>query len=175
MNPFKIISTKKIYENPWMSLEENHVEKNGKDWIFAITTIWSGVCILCIDEENNILLVQEFKYALNREDINLPGWWIDWDESPLDSAKRELEEETGYIAEEWISLGHIHPLTTILRETEYLFLARKIKKTNKKEDNWENTTLIKLTFSQAIEMVMKSEITHWASVAAILKAQQYIV
>lgn len=174
MNPFKIISTKKIYENPWMSLEEDRVRKDNKDWVFAITTIWSGTCVVAINEENNILLVQEFKYALKREDINLPGWWIDWDESPLDSAKRELEEEIGYVAEEWIELWHIHPLTTILRQTEYLFLARQLKKTNKKEDDWESTKLIRLPFSQAIEMVMKSEITHWASVAAILKAQKYI-
>ena len=54
----------------------------------------------------------------------------------------------------------MHPLTTILRQTEYLFLARQLKKTNKKEDDWENTKLISLPFSQAIEMVMKSEITH---------------
>lgn len=71
-NPYKLISTKKIYENPWMQLDEERVEKDGKNGIFGITTIRSGVCILVLDDEDNVLLVKEYKYALEREDLNLP-------------------------------------------------------------------------------------------------------
>lgn len=173
-NPFNLISTKKIYENPWMRLDEDRVEKDGKSGIFGVTTIWNGVCVLVIDEYNNVILVNEYKYALGKENINLPGWAIDVWENPLQSAQRETEEEIGYRAEEWISLWHIHPLTTILRQTEYLFLARKLEKTSKKIDEWENTKSIKKPYTEVLEMAMNSEITHAASVATILKAQKYI-
>jgi hypothetical protein len=71
-NPYKLISTKKIFENPWMQLDEDHVEKDGRSGVFGVTTIKDGVCILVLDDDDNVLLVNEFKYALAREDLNLP-------------------------------------------------------------------------------------------------------
>jgi 8-oxo-dGTP pyrophosphatase MutT (NUDIX family) len=94
---------------------------------------------------------------------------------PLTTAKRELFEELGIQARDWISLWHIHPLTTIVSQTEYLFLARGISLVEKPADTWEETKLIKIPYAQALEMVMDSKITHGASVAAILKAQKYII
>lgn len=173
-NPFTIISSARIYENPWMRLDEERVEKDGKKGVFGITTLWDGVCVLVVDDEKNVLLVDEYKYALWRNDLNLPWWAIDKGESPLECAKRETEEEIGYSADEWISLWKIHPLTTIVRQTENLFLARKIKKTQKKNDEWENTKLIKLPYMKVLEMAMNSEITHSWSVTCILKAEKYI-
>lgn len=85
-----------------------------------------------------------------------------------------MAEEIGYQADEWISLGHIHPLTTLLEQTENLFLARKLRKTSKHEDDWEKINLIKVPYVKTLEMVMNSEITHAGSVVAILKAQKYL-
>ncbi len=134
----------------------------------------SGTAILVIDDENHVLLSREYKYALGRDDVNLPGWAMDAWESPLECAKRELEEELGYVADKWINLWHIHPLTTLIRETEYLFLAKKIRKTKKHDDIWEEIEEIRIPYNEVLTMVMNSEITHAASVAAILKAQKYL-
>ncbi len=174
MNPFKLISSREVYKNPWMSLREDIVIKDWKEWLFGVTTYWEGTAILALDNENNVYLVEEYKYALGREDINLPGGSTDPGEAPLITAKRELHEELGIEARDWISLWHIHPLTTIVSQTEYLFLARGISFVDKSADTWEETKLLKIPYTQAIQMVMNSEITHGASVAAILKAQQYI-
>jgi ADP-ribose pyrophosphatase len=127
-----------------------------------------------MDEYDHIILSKEFKYALKRYDLNLPGGAIDPGETPLDCAKRETEEELGYTANEWISLGHIHPLTTIIKETEYLFLARKLIKTRKYDDIWEEIEEVRLPYQKVLEMAMNSEITHAGSVTAILKAQKYL-
>jgi hypothetical protein len=71
-----------------------------------------------------------------------------------------MEEEIGHQADEWISLGHIHPLTTLLEQTENLFLARKLRKTKRLEDEWEKIELIKMPYKKVLKMVMDSEITH---------------
>ena len=174
MNPFTLISSREVYKNPWMSLREDIVIKDWKEWLFGVTTYWEGTAILALDDENNVYLVEEYKYALGREDINLPGGSTDPGESPLITAKRELHEELGIEARDWISLWHIYPLTTIVSQTEYLFLARGISFVEKPDDSWEETKLLKIPYTQALQMVMNSEITHGASVAAILKAQKYI-
>lgn len=173
-NPFALISTREVYKNPWMSLREDRVIKDGKEGYFGVTTMGNGVAVVALDDENNIYLVREYKYALGREDINLPGGGIEGDEDPLEAAKRELREELGIEAEKWTALGIIHPLTTILSQTEHLFLARDISFTQKSEDAWEDTNLLKVPYTEALEMVMNSEITLSASVVAILKAQKYI-
>ncbi len=134
----------------------------------------SGVAVLLINEENQVIFSKEYKYALKRYDINLPGGAMDSWETPLECAKRETEEELGYTADEWISLWYIHPLTTLIEETEYLFLARKLTKTKKHEDAWEEIEEIRLPYAKVLEMVVNSEITHAASVTAILKAQKYL-
>ncbi len=174
MNPFKLISTRKVYENPWISVREDRVEKWSRIGIFWIVTMKSGTAVLIVDDESNVILSREYKYALWRENINLPGGAMDEWESPLECAKRETEEELGYIAQEWVSLWHIHPLTTLLEQTEYLFLARKITKTKKYDDIWEEIEEIRLPYEKILDMVMNSEITHAGSVVAILKAQKYL-
>ena len=174
MNPFTLISSREVYKNPWMSLREDIVIKDWKEGLFGVSTYGEGTAILALDDENNVYLVEEYKYALGRDDINIPGWSTDPGESPLIAAKRELYEELGIEARDWVELWHIHPLTTIVSQTEHLFLARGISFVDKPVDTWEETKLIKLPYQEALEMVMNSEITHSASVAAILKAQKYI-
>lgn len=175
MNPYILISSKKIYENPWMTVTEDSVETDGKRWLFWVVTFKIGTAIVVIDEDDNIILNQEYKYALRCSSINLPGGSLDDSETPLEWAKREMEEEIGYIAQEWISLWVIHPLTTNVRQTEHIFLARKLTKTKQKLDSWEQIDILKIPFKKALEMVENSEITHGASALGILKAQKYIL
>lgn len=83
-----------------------------------------GCTILAIDEEGGIFITKEFHYGVSEETVELISGGIDEDESPLECAKRELEEEIGYQANEWISLGYINPFTTVVRSKNYLFIAK---------------------------------------------------
>jgi NUDIX domain len=95
MNPFTLISTKKIYENPWIYVREDTVIRpGGKNGIFGIVTMKDGVTVIAIDDEKNIVTTNEFAYALDRHSLELVSGGIDDGESPLECAKRELKEET---------------------------------------------------------------------------------
>lgn len=175
MNPFTLISTKKVYENPWISVREDSVTRpGGKQGIFGVMTMKNGCTVLAIDENKNIYITKEFHYAIKQESIELISGGIDENESPLDCAKRELEEEAGLMANEWINLGYIDPFTTVVNSRNYLYLAKKLRNGTARPDEGEIVNLDTIQYSKALEMVMNSEITHGASVAAILKAQQYI-
>lgn len=174
-NPFTLISTKKVYENPWISVREDAVLKpNGSEWIFGIVSIQTGANVIIIDESNNIYLNLEYSYGLGDYEHKLPWWGIDPWETPLEWAKREILEEVGIIAHEWISLGSFRPLTSVLDTVEHIFLARDIERGNTYHESGEVIKTVKIPYRDALEMVMKNEIIHASSIIAILKAQKYL-
>ena len=133
-----------------------------------------GVTVIAVDSEDTIITTDEFAYALEKNSFEVVSGGINPDESPLECAKRELKEETGYEATEWIDLGYIDPFTSIIRARNYIFLARDLKLWSMNPDEWEILNVGKIAYKKALEMAINSEITHWASVVAILKAQTYI-
>lgn len=175
MNPFALISTKKIYENPWISLREDTVIRPGwKEWIFGIVEMKDGVTVVALDENNNVITTNEFAYAMNDYSLEVVSGGMDDGETPLECAQRELEEEAGYQAEEWIDLWYIDPFTTVIKSRNYMFLAKKLRKTQEKPDEWEILNIWMIPYHEVLQLAIKSKISHWASVVAILKAQKYI-
>lgn len=175
MNPFRHISTKEIYKNPWIDVREDTVIRpGGKHGIFGIVTMKDGVTVIAVDSDNNIITTNEFAYAIDQYSLELISGGIDGDESPLECAKRELEEETWYKAQEWIDLGYIDPFTAVIKSRNYIYLAKNLEKTKENPDEWEVLNVWKISYKEALELVMNSKISHWASVAAILKAQKYL-
>ena len=175
MNPFQLISSREIYKNPWISVREDRVIRlGGTEGIFGIVTAKDGSTVLCLDEDNNIYTTNEFHYAIAEQKIELISGWRDNDEDYLECAKRELEEEAGLVADEWIGLGYIDPFSGIIACRNYIFIARGLTQWQANPDNWEIVNISKIPFTKALEMVINGEITHWASVVAILRAQKYI-
>lgn len=174
-NPFKLVSSKSVYKNRWISVrEDNVVRPGGQNGIFGVIEMVAGSSILPIDVDNNVLLVKEFKYAVNRETIEVISGGIDKDETPLDAAKRELREEVGVDAADWTDLGSVDPFTTIVSSPNHIFLAQGLSHFDAKPDEGEVLERITMPYEQALKMVMDGEITHAASCVLILKARQFI-
>ena len=77
-NPFTRISTKKVYENPWLSVREDSVIRpGGKQGIFGIITMKAGVTVIAIDEENNVITTNEFAYAIDKHSLEVVSGGID--------------------------------------------------------------------------------------------------
>ena len=96
-----------VFENPWLSIEERifaEPPSNGQEPYYLIHGC-DGVYILAITTEGSVVVVKQFRPTVNRAVLELPAGGIDAGESPLESAKRELFEETGYVSDDWHALG----------------------------------------------------------------------
>jgi ADP-ribose pyrophosphatase len=138
--------------------------------MYATVQMKPSVAILPLDSKGFVYLVQQFRYALGKESIEVVCGAIDAeDESPLDAALRELLEELGIQAEEWTEVGIVDLDTSIVHCPVYLFIAKKLTFTSKKPGETETLKTIKLPLNVAAQMVMDSAITHSPSCVLILK------
>lgn len=174
-NPFTLISTKKIYENPWISVREDSVLKpNREKGVFWIIKIGYGAHTVILDEENNIYLNHEYAYGLWDYEYKIPGGGIDLWETPLEWAKREVLEEAWITATDWVALWSFRPMTVVLDTVEYIFLARNISHLKHNHEDSEVIVSHKIPFQKALDMVLNGEIVHSASVIAILKTARIL-
>lgn len=126
--PWKIKESQEKYKNPWMKVHEDKVIRpDGQEGICGIVEMLDGVCILPIDGDGYVYLIDLFRYALEKNSIEVVGGSVNKGEEILETAKRELKEEAGIIADEFIFLGTIYPLTTIIKSSSTLYLAKKIE------------------------------------------------
>ncbi|HYO80312.1 MAG TPA: NUDIX hydrolase, partial [Bryobacteraceae bacterium] len=119
-------------------------------------------------------LVREWKYAVQRMSLEVVSGGIEPDEEPLAAAKRELQEEAGVTAREWIDLGFVDPFTTMLRCPNYLFLARGLEQVGHSHEEGEIMELLRVPFSEAYAQAVSGGITHATSCALIFRAAEWL-
>jgi ADP-ribose diphosphatase len=128
-----------------------------------------GACaIVPLFDDGRVLLERQFRYPHGREFIEIPAGKLEPGEPPLETAKRELLEETGYVAGEWTRLGVIHPGIAYTDEAINLFLARKLLKKKRDLDQGEFLEVVILPLAEAIAMIRDGRITDAKTVAALL-------
>lgn len=173
--PWEVKESKTLYKNPWITVrEDNVIRPDGKDGIFGVVEMKPGVSVLPLDDEGNVYLTKEYHYAIERETIESVSGGIDGDEGTLNAAKRELLEETGISAREWIDLGFIDPFTSVVVSPNHMFLAKGLEFGEADQEGTESIRVIKVSLREAIEWVMESKITHGATATLILKAKAYL-
>ncbi|MGG5255395.1 NUDIX hydrolase [Neobacillus sp. SM06] len=143
---------------------------NGEEKTFSFLDFAKGVCVLPITENKDIICLKQYRHALKSWQWELPAGMIDHSEtSPLAVAKKELEEETGYVAEHWLELGSFFPSPGSTTEEIYLFAAAGLKASQQKLESSEQIELHFIPMEELKEMVAKGEFKHGAGLAAILR------
>lgn len=173
--PWKVKKKILKYKNPWMEVSEHKVIRpDGKDGIYGEVRIIDGVSMLPIDEDGFVYLTKQFRYTLKKEIVEVPSGGIDKNEKPLEAAKRELKEELGIVAKDWIELGLVDLFTTIVKSNVTLYLARNLSFTKTENEGTENIKMVKIKLEKAIDMVINSKITGSDSCVLILKVDRYL-
>jgi 8-oxo-dGTP pyrophosphatase MutT (NUDIX family) len=172
-NPWKVLGEKKIYENPWIKLTEFDVlnPSGGKGIYGKVHFKATAVGALPLDEALNTYLVGQYRFTVDQYSWEIPEGGGAFGIDPVESAKRELLEETGLVAEEWTKIIEMHLSNSVSDEYAVVYLARKLSQHMASPEETEQLVVKKLPFEEAYQMVERGEITDSMSVAAILKVK----
>ena len=169
--PFRERSRITKYQNPWLRLEEAQVLRpDGTLGVFGLVYMTDGCTVVAIDEALNVLLVNEYKYALGRESLELVSGAIDAGETPEQAGLRELQEETGLTAAKVQYLGCIDPFTTLVSSRNHMMLVQELSPVLRPPSTDDVLQVCKVNLADAINYVEEGKITHGASCVALLRA-----
>lgn len=130
--------------------------------------------IIVIDNKGRLVMERQYRYALKSGLLEIPAGKLDAGEDPLTCAKRELEEETGYTAKEWISLGAVATSPGFCNEIIHIFLARDLEKGATHWDVDEYVELEYFTLEELLAAIKEESIKDSKTLAAITLAMPYL-
>ena len=133
-----------------------------------------AVLVIPLLDNGNLLLERQFRYPLNRVFIELPAGKIDPDEAILVTGQRELLEETGYTAKEWVYLGLQHPCIGYSDEVIYMFIARGLLAGEAMQDEDEQLELFEASLDACLEMVAMQQITDAKTILALMYLEKHL-
>ena len=133
-----------------------------------------AVVIVAINEKGTLVLERQFRYPLNKVFIELPAGKIDSGEPPIVTGQRELLEETGYAAEEWIYLALQHPCIGYSNEVIHIYLARNLTAGNHQRDEDEALQLFDASLDDCLKMIQQGLITDGKTIVALFWAEKYM-
>lgn len=143
---------------------------NGKTAKREIVEHNGGVCVAAITENDELLMVRQFRYPYNEIILELPAGKRDsLTEDPLECGKRELKEETGAKAKDYTFLGELYPTPGYCGEVIWLYAAKNLSYGELDPDDDEFLSVEKIPFNTAVEMVLNNEIKDAKTQTAILK------
>lgn len=176
-NLWKTLAATEKYDNPWINVTEFQViNPAGGEGIYGKVHFKNiAIGIVPLDHENNTWLVGQWRYVLNEWSWEIPEGGSPLDNDPLDSAKRELKEETGISAKHWTLLQRVHLSNSVSDEEGLLYLAEGLVPGEKELEATEADMKVwKLPFTEAMQMVLDGKITDSLSVIGILKVHQFL-
>lgn len=127
-----------------------------------------AVMVIPVLESGELVMERQYRYVTRKHCIEFPAGKIDPGEEPLATGRRELLEETGYVAREWIYLTSIHPTVAYSTERILIYLARGLEQRESKLDEGEFLEVIKLTPAALLELVQAGEISDVKTVMGAL-------
>ena len=170
-NPWETITKEMIYESAWIKLHKHDViNPAGNPTLYSYVEFKHlAIGIVPLDENNYTWLVGQFRYPTNCYSWEIIEGGGKMDVDPIESAKRELKEEAGIIAEEYKELLRLHLSNSATDELAIIYVAKNLHFEEAEPEESELLQLKKVHISEAYQMCLKGEITDAMSVAAIYR------
>lgn len=173
MSDWKTLSSKTVYETPWLRVQEDHVLNHvGKELTYGLVqTKKTPVYIVAVNTSGKILMFRNYRYSLGEAVWEFPAGFAD-DTDFLSAAKRELREEAGCESASWISLGTQYAASGIGKIPFVLFLARDvITSSMPSEENEQITERSFFSIADIEKLAVKGEITEPFILSALYLAK----
>src|ERR1044072_4701916 len=172
-NPWITHSSEDIYDSPWIGVTKHDVTNpNGHPGTYSVVHFKNlAIGTIVLDEANNTWLVGQWRYPIKRYTWEIPEGGGNPDVDPMESAKRELKEETGITAHRWEKILEMHLSNSASDEFCILYLARELEFGEAKPEDDEALEVMKIPFEEVYARVNAGEITDSLTVAAVLKVK----
>ncbi len=172
-NPWITQSSENVYESPWIKVVKHAVlNPAGKPATYSVVNFKNlAIGILPLDQEGNTWLVGQWRYPLEQYCWEIPEGGGPLDIDPLESAKRELKEETGIIANDFKEIMRLHLSNSATNELAIVYLAKNLVLEEAEPEESEVLQIKKIHLNEAYNWVMEGKITDAISVAAIMKTK----
>ncbi|MEZ4829869.1 MAG: NUDIX hydrolase [Bacteroidia bacterium] len=169
-NPWTILASNKIYENPWISLTEHQVlTPAGNPGIYGTVHFKNQAVGVVPYEDGYIWMVGQYRFPLKKFYWEIPEGGGPFDENPVETARRELQEETGLTASAIEPLFQMHLSNSVSDEWGIVFLATGLKEGEAAPEETEELTVQKMSLEEVYEEIEAGRITDSLTVAAIYK------
>jgi len=178
MRPWRTLARRTLlWRPPWMEVGEEKVElPDGReiDGFLWIRTR-DFVAMVAVTERDEVILVRSYKHGPRTVSLAVPAGYIEEGEEPLAAAKRELQEETGYASEDWVSLGRYVIDGNYGVSTEHIFLARGARKVSEPASgDLEEMEVVAVPLGEISAYVRRGEVVQLSSAAALALAEQML-
>lgn len=171
----KTLTSEYVFKGKVINVRRDDIEvSNGHKSMREVVEHSGGVTMLAIKDNKNILFVRQFRYPIKSVSLELPAGKLEPNEDPDFAAKRELEEETGYISDNWVNLGYIYTSVGFCDEKLHLYLARDLRFKKENPDEDEIIECEEYSIEQALEMINNGTINDAKTICAILRARKYL-
>jgi ADP-ribose pyrophosphatase len=168
---WKLIRRREVYSNAIFAVDAREMERRaaaGASGEFFVIKSSSWVNIVALTDDDEVVLVEQWRHAVSHPTLEIPGGGIDEDESPAEAARRELLEETGFSAREWRLLGEIEPNPAIHENRCFTYLALGATKTAEPQfDTHEHCVVHLRRFCDLERDVAGGRISHALVVVAL--------
>jgi 8-oxo-dGTP pyrophosphatase MutT (NUDIX family) len=172
-NPWKTLKSEKIYDSPWIGLTKHDVlNPSGNPGTYSVVHFKNlAIGILPLDKDYNTWIVGQYRYPIEQYSWEIPEGGGKRDVPPLDSAKRELLEETGITANKWTKIQEMHLSNSASDEYCYLYIAQDLTFGESEPEDDERLEVRKVHFDELYEMVNDGRVTDSLTVTIVLKAK----
>ena len=159
-SPWRRLSRRTAYENAWIQVHHDEVTRpDGRPGIYGVVHFRNrAVGVVALDATDRVLLVGQFRYALDRYSWEIPEGGVPFDEDALDGARRELREETGLEAATWREIATFELSNSVTDEVGQLYLATDLTVGEAMPEGTEDLRLRWVPFDETLAMVDRGEI-----------------
>lgn len=172
-NNWQRLSSREAYRNPWIRVREDQVIRpDGQPGIYGVVEFQTGLGIVALTEREEVWLLGQYRYPIDAISWEVINGTVEPGETPLEAARRELMEEAGLAASEWVDLGRFHPSCGITNELAQLYLATGLTEVTARPEGTEEFSPRLVSLAESLAMIERGEMTDSYSIIALLKTDR---